>query len=224
MSKVLIVEDDRGLAKLIGDWLSSERHTSEHVEDGSEALQRLKVYDYDLVILDWNLPGTSGLEILKDYRGRGGSAPVLMLTGKGDITDKESGLDAGADDYLTKPFHPRELSARLRALLRRPQQYMDDVLKFAGLVLDRVNYKVTRDGEDIKLLPKEFALLEFLMRNPNRVFPPDVLLNKVWHTESDATVEAVTTGSKRLRKRLGVEGQCSWIRTVHGVGYKLEEG
>ena len=222
MAKVLIVEDDVSLGKMIRDWLLMEHHKVEIVTDGAEAQNMLKVYEYDILILDWELPHVSGIEILKDFRGRGGTTPVLVLTGKGEIDDKETGFDAGADDYLTKPFHGKELTARLRALLRRPEGYVGDLLKFAHLTLDQQNFQVMKNGEEIRLLPKEFALLEFLMRNPNRVFAAEALLNRVWVTESEATVDALTTCIKRLRKKIDVEGQPSIIRTIHGVGYRLE--
>jgi len=222
VAKVLIVEDDVSLGKMIRDWLVMEHHKVEIVTDGAEAQNMLKVYEYDILILDWELPHVTGIEILKEFRSRGGTTPVLVLTGKGTIDDKETGFDAGADDYLTKPFHGKELTARLRALLRRPEGYVGDLLKFAHLTLDHQNFQVMKAGEEIRLLPKEFALLEFLMRNPNRVFAAEALLNRVWVTESEATVDALTTCIKRLRKKIDVEGQPSIIRTIHGVGYRLE--
>lgn len=222
MAKILIVEDDLSLGKMVRDWLALDHHATELVSDGAEALSMLKVYEYDLIVLDWELPNVSGIEILKAFRAQGGLAPVLMLTGRGTIDDKESGFDSGADDYLTKPFHGKELTARIRALLRRPEGYVGDILSCGALQLDKTNYRVTRGEEEIRLLPKEFALLEFLMRNQKRVFAPEALLNRVWATESEATVDALTTCIKRLRKKIDVDGQPSIIRTVHGVGYKLE--
>ncbi len=222
MAKVLVVEDDVALAKMIADWLAIEHHKAELVHDGADASDRLKVYNYDLIVLDWELPGCKGVDILKEFRARGGLTPVLMLTGRGTIDDKEQGFDSGADDYLTKPFHAKELTARLRALLRRPEGYLGDALTAGDISLEHANFRVTRAGEEIRLLPKEFALLEFLMRNQNRVFAPEALLNRVWVTESEATVDALTTCIKRLRKKIDVEGKPSIIRTVHGVGYKLE--
>lgn len=222
MAKVLVVEDDVSLGKMVRDWLALEHHQTEVVTDGAEAKEMLKVYKFDVIVLDWELPNLSGIEILKDFRSRGGLTPVLILTGKGSIIEKEAGFDAGADDYLTKPFHGKELTARLRALLRRPEGYSGDILKAGQLQLDRANYRVTRGDDEIKLLPKEFALLEFLMRHQNRVFAPEALLNRVWESDSEATVDALTTCIKRLRKKIDVEGQPSVIRTVHGVGYKLE--
>jgi len=222
VAKVLVIEDDVALAKMISDWLSIEHHKTELVHDGNDAADRLKVYDYDLIVLDWELPGVKGVDLLKEFRSRGGLTPVLMLTGRGNIEDKEKGFDYGADDYLTKPFHAKELTARLRALLRRPEGYLGETLTVGDISLEHANFRVTRAGEEIRLLPKEFALLEFLMRNQNRVFAPEALLNRVWVTESESTIDALTTCIKRLRKKIDVEGKPSIIRTVHGVGYKLE--
>lgn len=193
----------------------------ETVEDGEEALHRLKVSEYDLVILDWTLPKLAGVEVLKEHRRLGGQTPVLMLTGKDKISDKEEGFDAGADDYLTKPFHGKELTVRIKALLRRPPNLVKDVLRVGELVLEKENFSVRRGESEIRLLPKEFALLEFLMRHPNQVFSAEALLERVWVSESESTVEAVTTCIKRLRRKLESDGTPSPIATVHGVGYKL---
>lgn len=221
MSKILLVEDDQGLAKLVRNWLSLEHHTVEYVEDGEEALHRLKINEYDLIILDWSLPKMTGLDVLQEFRGFGGNTPVIMLTGKDSISDKELGFDTGADDYLTKPFHGKELTARIKALLRRPATLVSDVLKVGDIVLERADFRVTRNGQEVRLLPKEFALLEFFMRYPNKVFSAEALLERVWVSESEATVDAVTSCIKRLRKKLEVDGAKSPISTVHGVGYKL---
>ncbi len=222
MAKILIVEDDLGLSKMIRDWLVFEKHQVEEVADGTEALERLRFYEFDLVILDWMLPGVSGVQILREFRNNRGSTPVLMLTGKDAIVDKETGLDAGADDYLTKPFHMKELSARTRALLRRPRDIVTDTIKVGDLVLDRGKHKILKNNVEVKLLPKEFALVDFFMRHPNQVFSVDALLNRVWESESDATADAVTTCIKRIRKKLDSEGKPSIIRTVHGVGYRMD--
>jgi DNA-binding response OmpR family regulator len=221
VAKILVVEDDPKLAKLVSDWLKTEHHIVECITDGEEAAGSLRAYDYDLLVLDWNLPRVSGIELVQAYRARGGQSPVLMLTGMNKIADKEKGFDSGADDYLTKPFEGRELTARVRALLRRPSAIVGNTLEFAGIKIDRGNYYVRRADEEINLLPKEFALLEFMMLRPNRVFSAEELLNKVWSNDSTSTADALTTCIKRLRKKLEVAGQPSIIRTVHGVGYKL---
>lgn len=222
MAKILFVDDDLGLCKTIRGWLVMERHNAETVSDGAEAMSLLKAYEYDVIILDWQMPGMSGIEILKEFRARGGKTPVIMLTGKSEIEHKEEGLDSGADDYLTKPFHTRELSARIRALLRRPQDAVGETLKWRDVILDRESYSVTKAGAEIRLLPKEFDLLEFLMRNPGKVFTTEALLNRVWSTESASTVEALHTCVKRIRKKVDIKGEASIIRTVHAVGYALE--
>jgi DNA-binding response OmpR family regulator len=222
MAKILLVEDDPGLCRMIRDWLTMERHSLEIVSDGKEALENLKFYEYELVILDWELPGMHGPQILKEFRAVGKTTPVLMLTGKGTIDDKEVGFGAGADDYLTKPFNMKELSIRLRALLRRPGGMTASIIEIANLQLDQANFKLLKNGEEVKLLPKEFALMEFLMRHPNQVFSQDALLNRVWESDSDSTGSALTTCIKRLRKKLDEEGKPSIITTVHGVGYRLD--
>ncbi len=132
MAKILLVEDDNDMCEQIESWLQHEQHAVEVVKEGPEAADRLKFYKYDVVILDWQLPGMNGVEVLKKFRDQGGVTPVLMLTGKDKIEDKEQGLDSGADDYLTKPFHFKELSARLRAMLRRPAITTGNVLKLRG--------------------------------------------------------------------------------------------
>ncbi|MBY0550167.1 MAG: response regulator transcription factor [Candidatus Obscuribacterales bacterium] len=223
MPKVLVIEDDAGLNRMIREWLVfSERHTVEYAENGSDGLDKLLCSDFDVIVLDWEMPGKSGIEVLKEYRSSGGKAPVLMLTGKGGIVDKEAGFDAGADDYLTKPFHMKELSARLRALIRRAGGTVSNVLQLRDISLDPGAFKVTRGGREIQLLPREFALLEFLMRHPDQVFSADTLLNRVWSSDSEATVDAITTCVKRIRKKMDSEGHPSIIKTVHGVGYKME--
>lgn len=223
MAKILVVEDDTTLCKFISEWLALDHHNAEIVNTGDEALSRLKAYEYDLVVLDLELPNVTGIEILKDFRSGGGTTPVLILTGLKKIDDKLTGFDAGADDYLTKPFHGNELRARLKALLRRGGgSYSEDILKVGDLKLDATNYKVTKAGCEIHLRPKEFALLEFLMRHPGRVFQQEALLNRVWATESEATIDALTTCVRRLRQKIDDQGKPSTIRTVHGVGYSLD--
>lgn len=145
-----------------------------------------------------------------------------MLTGKADIDSKEQGLDRGADDYLTKPFEPRELSSRIRALQRRPSLTCDNSLKSGDICFNISQGKVTKGAELVQLMPQEYALLEFLMRHPNQVFSADALLNHVWKSDSDATGIAVRTSIMRLRKKLQTEGKPPIISTVHGIGYRFE--
>ncbi|MBA3859368.1 MAG: DNA-binding response regulator [Cyanobacteria bacterium PR.3.49] len=221
MAKILVVEDDESLSRMVSEWLVGEHHNVECSFDGADALEKLEFYDFDLIILDLNLPSMGGIKILKQFRASGKQTPVLILTGQDKIEDKELGLDSGADDYLTKPFHMKELSARVRAVLRRPTSYVGDKLSSGGLELDPGNHSARVDGNEVSLLPKEFALLEFLMRHPDQVFSADALLNRVWASASDSSIDALTTCVKRLRKKIDKDGQPSYIKTVHGVGYKL---
>lgn len=221
MAKLLVVEDDPKLSDQLRQFLMEMKHEVETVNDGSEAADRLKFYHYDLVVLDWNLPGKDGVDVCREYREHGGATPIIMLTGMDQLRQKEAGLDAGADDYLTKPFEPRELGARVRALLRRPAQIVGQKLSAGTLVLDTHNHTVTKDGAAIQLLPKEFALLEFFMRHTDQVFSQEALLERVWNSESESTISTVYSYIKTLRKKLGEDGQM--IRTVHGLGYRFSE-
>lgn len=221
MAKILLVEDDRELSTLMVDWLTGEGHVADPVYKGQEGLERLQYYKYDVVILDWELPEMSGPEICQAYRAKGGETPILMLTGKKEIDDKATGLDAGADDYLTKPFHYKELSARLRALLRRPAGVSKTVLSAGEITLNPVSRQVYRGAEEISLQPKELALLEFLMRHPNQPFSSDAILDRVWSSDSDTAPDTVRIQIMRLRHKIDQPGKDSMIRTVHRVGYML---
>jgi len=222
MAKILLVEDDHLLVNLICDNLLAQQHIVEFSYSGGEGLELLRFYKYEVVILDWDLPELSGVEICKQFRSSGGKTPVLMLTGKRDTADKEQGLDAGADDYLTKPFAMRELSARVRALLRRSPSVSESILRFRNIELEPAASRVTKNGEEIKLVAREFALLEFLMRHQDQVFSCEALLDRVWPSASDATAEAITSCIKRLRHKLDDKDRPSMIKSVYGVGYKLE--
>lgn len=221
MAKILIVEDNSELADNISEWLSGEKHNVDCCGDGTRAVAFLDTYEYDVIVLDWSLPGMSGLEICKQFRSRGGVTPILMLTGRRTVDDKESGLDAGADDYLTKPFEMRELSARIRALLRRAPSPPADLLTAADIILDKQGRRVTKSGKELKLMPKDFAILELLMTYPNKVFSAEALIERIWSSDSDASPEVVRKHVNRIRSQVDGEGESSLIRTVHGVGYSL---
>jgi DNA-binding response OmpR family regulator len=222
MAKILLVEDDESTAEFVSSWLVDENHIVEHSANGAEGLDYSLLSDYDLILLDWDLPGMSGYEVLKALRAKGKKTPVIMLTGKSAINDKEAGLDGGADDYLTKPFDLRELSARVRAQLRRFGSQVTNVLSCRSLVLDPEKYRATNGGADIDLLPKEFALLEFFMRNPDKVFSADAVMRRVWNSDSESTTSAFRTALMRLRKKLEAPpGEKELIETVHGVGYRF---
>ncbi|HEY9787581.1 MAG TPA: response regulator transcription factor [Candidatus Obscuribacterales bacterium] len=222
MAKILIVEDDSALSVTIRDWLTYEHHIVEIAASGADALALLGASGYDLVVLDLSIPKVQGIDVLRAYREKGGLAPVLILTGKGDLDDKEEGFDAGADDYVTKPVHLRELSARVKALLRRPREIVQEKLRFGSLELDPSAYRVTKDGKELRLAKMEFALLEFLMRHPGQVFSPSTLLERVWVSESERSPESLRTLIKKLRQKIDSPGQTSHIENVHGVGYRFQ--
>ena len=222
MAKFLLIEDDVDLCYTITLSLTAESHNVvEVVNNGLEGLERVLYGHYDVIILDLSLPDMDGLEICRQYREKGGVTPVIMLTGRNAIPDRELGLDTGADDYLPKPFSIKELTARLRALMRRPGNYRPGILTVGNLMLDPQSFRLTKDGQEIQLLPVDFALLEFLMRHPGEVFSNDALLNRVWHTDKDATAEALRSAVKRIRKKVDDDPDDSIIQTVHRVGYKL---
>jgi two-component system OmpR family response regulator len=221
MSKILMLEDEQALADIVMDWLTSQSYMVDHVNLVSDAKLRLKMYQYDLVILDVNLPDGNGVEVCRDFRGGGGRTPVLMLTGRSKVQEKALGLDSGADDYLTKPFHMDELAARVRALLRRPATFAGAVLTFGDLELNTSTHRVMKSGTEIQLLPKEFALLEFLMKHSGQVFSADALIERIWPTDSEASPDAIRIYITRLRNKIDIKGETSMISTMRGVGYRL---
>lgn len=222
MAKILIVEDDLILADYVKKWLESENHVVDHLDDGQEAISHLKIYEYDVVVLDVGLPGMSGIEVIRTYRQAGGKTPVIFLTGKDSIDDKMTGLDSGGDDYLTKPFNVKELSARIRALLRRTPDVNKDSLTYHDISMDTSTRTVKRGKRDVKLSAKEFALLEFLMRHPEQVFSAQALIDRVWTSYSDVSPESVRTYVTRLRSKIDDEDKPTIIQSLYGAGYKLK--
>ena len=221
MAKVLIVEDDAGVAQLLKFTLVSERYILDHCTTCSDALAAVRTTDYDLLILDWALPDGTGIELCSLYRSMGGNKPVLMLTARGTSRDKVSGLTAGADDYVVKPFDPDELVARLRALLRRPPVISASVLRVSNLELDSLNFKVSKDGQPIILQPKEFAILELLMEYPDRYFTAEAILARLWQSEASVSTDSVRTHIKNLRKKLGDSNESPIIENTRGLGYRV---
>jgi len=221
MSKILLVEDDENLAFLLKMQLEQARYLVDHVATGLVALSQLKMAEYDLVILDWMLPDISGVDACRQYRGSGGRTPILMLTARGAVEDKAAGLNAGADDYLVKPFHPMELNARVQALLRRPTNYAGKTLQVKDIELDTEGNRVFKAGQEIDLTSKEFSLLELLMRYPNQSFSLESILSRVWQSDSTASVDTVRTHMKTLRRKLGDNEENGIIRTKRGAGYRI---
>ncbi len=220
MAKVLIVDDDVEIVDMISDWLKSENYIVEAAHAGREAQAFLEQYKYDLIILDWELPDKHGVDICREYRRQNGKAPILMLTGRDTIDFKTEGLDAGADDYLTKPFNLKEISARLRALLRRPAQLAESVLRMGALELDPKKHEVSLADKKLDLYPKDFAVLEFLMRNPQQFFDSQALLDHVWRAEDGVSSESVRQTIHRLRAELGDDHGIT-IENQRGVGYRI---
>lgn len=220
MSKILILDDDNALLDSVEEVLSAHGHLVDKASEPSFAEEMLKASRYDLLILDWNMPDITGIEFLRRVRGEGMHLPVLMLTGMDTIDNKETGLDAGADDYLTKPFHSRELAARVRAILRRPTVVVDNsVLEINGVHLNTKTLQVTCEGEGVKLTRQEFLLLEFLMRNKDQVFNSEALVERAWSTLKESSPDTVRVHMFRLRKKLEVGGNTCPIVTQHGQGY-----
>jgi len=224
MMRILIVEDEGHLARLIAEVLGSYGYAAETAHDGRAALTRALVEPFDLLIVDWMLPDVDGIQVIRRLRAAEIGVPVLMLTARGQIEDRVEGLDAGADDYLPKPFAFPELLARVRALARRPPEGKTDekILTAGDITLDPVRHEVRREEARIDLTAKEFALLAALMQRPGQVFTRSVLLDSVWNGSGGTQTNLVDLYIHYLRKKLDRNGEPSRIRTVHGVGYTFE--
>jgi DNA-binding response OmpR family regulator len=222
--RILIAEDDAPLATFIAKAFNSEDHTTEVAANGENALQRLQRAAYDLLILDLNLPLISGSEVLAKVRAGDADLPILILTASGEITERVACLDAGADDYLTKPFSFSELSARIRAVLRRKNRAGNAVLKLADLELDYLQRTIHRGGRRIELTPKEFALLEYFMRNHGRRITRNMIIEHVWKLSPDTMTNVVDVYVNYLRKKIDEGAKVKLIHTIRGVGYEFAPG
>lgn len=218
-----MVEDEHKIAGSIKKGLEQERYAVDVAYDGPAGFDLASTESYDLIILDLMLPGMDGLAICKKLRADGNHTPILILTAKGLTESKVAGLDAGADDYLTKPFSFEELLARIRALLRRPRQSLSATLKVGDLSLDTSSYLVNRDGTDIKLSNKEFMLLEYLMRNANKIVNKETIIAHVWDYDADILPNTVEVYIKNLRAKIDepFAVKLPLIKTVRGFGYLL---
>jgi len=223
--RILVVEDDHKIANAIKRGLEQETFAVDVCYDGKDGLGQALTEEYDLIILDRMLPETiDGLNICKALRDQGKHTPVLILTAKDKIEDRVEGLDCGADDYLIKPFAFEELLARVRALLRRPKNKLDDILKVANLTLNLKTFEVRRGEKRINLSNKEFALLEYLMRNPNRVLTKDNIISHVWNYDADILPNTVEVFIGYLRNKIDKPFKDKpLIHTVRGFGYKIGE-
>jgi two-component system phosphate regulon response regulator PhoB len=223
MARVLVVEDDRAIQELLAYWLAQAGYEPVPALTAENALDSIKDELPDALILDWMLPKMSGLALAKQLRAdrRTRGLPIILLTARAEEPDKLAGLEHGADDYITKPFSPRELLARLKAVLRRRKpEDAGDALRAGAVVLDPASYRVTIRGEEIALGPTEFRLLQFFLANPERVFTRDQLLDRVWGDHRFLELRTVDVYIRRLRATLRQHGAEDLIETVRGVGYR----
>ncbi|PLR76355.1 DNA-binding response regulator [Bacillus sp. V3-13] len=231
--KVLVVDDEERIRRLLKMYLEREGYIIEEAEDGNEALSKALANDYDVILLDLMMPGKDGVEVCRELREKK-ATPVIMLTAKGEEVNRVQGFEVGTDDYIVKPFSPREVVLRVKALLRRSSKttYLQtettakDVIVFPHLTIDNDAHRVMADGEEVSLTPKEYELLYFLARTPDKVFDREQLLKEVWHYEFFGDLRTVDTHVKRLREKLNKvsEQAAKMIVTVWGVGYKFEVG
>ncbi|MFM1652765.1 response regulator transcription factor [Brevibacillus sp. B_LB10_24] len=231
-AKILVVDDEERIRRLLRMYLERENFEIDEAEQGEEALDMALAADYDLILLDLMLPGIDGMEVCQKIRERK-ATPIIMLTAKGEETNRVQGFEAGADDYVVKPFSPREVVFRVRAILRRSSAtaYLrtdtvasHTILVFQDLTIDHDAHKVTANGQEINLTPKEYELLYYLAQSPDKVFSREELLKDVWHYDFFGDLRTVDTHIKRLREKLNKVSPdaAQMIATVWGVGYKLE--
>jgi DNA-binding response OmpR family regulator len=220
--RILVVEDDQKVASFIQSGLQQEGYAVDVLHDGLLAGDQARTVDYDAVVLDLMLPGRSGFQVLRDIRSRKPSLPVVMLTAKDALDDRIAGLDSGADDYMVKPFALAELSARLRAVLRRGAP-RENVLRVADLEIDTLTRVVRRSGRRVVLTAKEYALLEYLMRNSGRPLTKSLIIEHVWDIHFDSVSNVVEVHINSLRNKIDRESGTPLIHTVRGVGYVLTD-
>lgn len=224
MAKLLLADDDLELVSGLSRYLTTQGYVVETANNGGDALQMLENFSFEIIILDWQMGDMSGVDVCRQYRRKGGKTPILMLTGLASIDNKEEGLDSGVDDYLTKPFEMRELTARLRSLLRRPSLLTTSELR-AGAVTLTVETRTVSDGTNsVKLSQREAALLEFLLRHQNRHFLSATIRDSVWPLDSEGSDDTVRTCMRTLRQKLAKIGQAELIKTDLKSGYIIEFG
>lgn len=221
--RILFAEDDRGLARGVQALLEHDGYTVDAVADGLSAVAYAQQGAYDCIILDIMMPGLDGLTVVHKLRQAQNTAPILFLSAKGELQDRIAGLDAGADDYLPKPFHGNELRARIRALLRRRSDYVPSRLTFADVELDSGTCELICGEKRVTLSRKAYQVMEAFMRDPHVVISPDQLMDRIWGGNSDAEVHVVWVNVSFLRKQLQQLGSRAYIRTLRGTGYSLEE-
>jgi heavy metal response regulator len=219
--RILVIEDEKKVANFIKKGLEEEHYAVDTAYNGETGLYMTEVNEYDLVVLDLMIPKIDGLEVLKRIRGNKNSVPILVLTAKDTVEDIVRGLDLGCDDYLTKPFEFKEFLARIRALLRREKVEKEPALKIADLTLSLVTHKVMRKGKEIELTSKEYALLEYFMRNPDKVLTRTMISEHVWDYHFDSMTNVIDVYVNYLRKKIDKGFEPKLIHTIRGVGYIL---
>jgi heavy metal response regulator len=221
--RILVVEDEKKVARFLQQGLQEERYDVDVAFDGESGARLASTQQYDLIILDVLLPGKSGFELTREFRAHNGLAPILMLTAKTSVEDRVEGLDSGADDYLTKPFAFAELLARVRSLLRRGLMEKSTILAIADLELDTVTHKARRGGRTIDLTAKEYALLEFLLRNRDRVMSRTIISEHIWDYNFDTGTNLIDVYVNHLRNKVDTGFPVKLLHTVRGVGYVMRE-
>ena len=221
--RILVVEDEKKVASFIKKGLEEEHYAVDIAYDGETGLYLSEINEYDLIVLDLMIPKIEGLEVLKNIRGRKDNVPVLVLTAKNSVEDIVKGLDSGCDDYLTKPFEFMEFLARIRALLRREKGDKEPLLKVEDLTLSLVTHKVVRKGKEIDLTSKEYALLEYFMRNPNKVLTRTMISEHVWDYHFDSLTNVIDVYVNYLRKKIDKDFDPKLIHTIRGVGYIMKK-
>ena len=221
--RILIAEDEVTIARALKVMLEKNKYAVDMVHNGNDALDYIQAVGYDALVLDIMMPGKDGIEVLKAARAAGNTTPALFLTAKAEVADRVAGLDAGADDYLPKPFAASEFLARVRALTRRSSSYASSMLRFGNVTLDCGQYLLKAPLGEARLNNKEYQLMELFLRHPRQVFSSEHLMEKVWGLDSEAEMDVVWTYMGFLRKKLRQIGGSAEIRTIRGAGYALEE-
>jgi heavy metal response regulator len=221
--RILIIEDEKKVASFIKKGLEEDHYAVDHAYDGESGLYMTEVNEYDLIVLDLMIPKIDGLEVLRRIRGNRNNVPILVLTAKDSVEDIVRGLDAGCDDYLTKPFEFLEFLARIRALLRREKIDKEPTLKIADLTLSLVTHKVMRRRKEIELTAKEYSLLEYFMRNPDKVLTRTMISEHVWDYHFDSMTNLIDVYVNYLRKKIDKEFEPKLIHTIRGVGYIMKK-
>lgn len=220
--RLLLAEDEKALANALATILKHNNYAVDTVYNGKDAVDYINTGIYDAVILDIMMPIMNGLEVLEEVRKQKNYIPIILLTAKSEVSDKVKGLDLGADDYLTKPFHSKELIARIRAITRRKQEIVSDVIEFEDISLNKMNYELTCNNNSMTLTSKEFQVLELLISNSNSIISIETIMDKIWGFDSEAEINIVWTYVSYLRKKLKLLNSKVNIQVVRNLGYRLE--